>query len=294
MIVLALALGCGDGGLLAREEPPVSVRTWLPSDPGAGGGTLMLQVVHDASLEIEVSLPATPTLTLSPGDTARTERIGDRIVETREWRYSGESGHHEIPPFEATWTGPSGSGEAASSILFVDIGVESPDVGELADISEPPEKWQIPWGTAVGMVAVGGLVGAGLWFAFARGQRDLPPAPPESPDVLAIRAWEAVRRDPALTDHAKALALSRIFREYAEAVLHFPATAWTTTETLERLRDLPHLTEGNVPRAKRLLRATDRVKYADAIPGADLFEELDADLRAFVGTTRPHAWQEPR
>ena len=89
----------------------------------------------------------------------------------------------------------------------------------------------------------------------------------------------------------KAKALSSIFRDYAEAVLSFPASAWTTTEILEKMRSMSHLAEGNVPRARRLLRATDKVKYAEHRPGEDFFEDLDADLRAFVGSTRPHAWK---
>ena len=91
-------------------------------------------------------------------------------------------------------------------------------------------------------------------------------------------------------DFEKAQALSSIFRDYTEAALGFPASAWTTTEILEKLRSMVRLTEGNVPRARRLLRAPDRVKYAEQVPGRDFFEDLDAALRAFLGSTRPHTW----
>ena len=55
---------------------------------------------------------------------------------------------------------------------------------------------------------------------------------------------------------------------------------------------MQHLPEGNMARARRLLRATDRVKYAELRPGQDFFEDLEADLRAFVGSTRPRTWED--
>ena len=122
--------------------------------------------------------------------------------------------------------------------------------------------------------------------------RPVPEVPAEPPDTVAIRAWEAVRADEALDDERKAQALSRIFRDYTEAALGIPAVAWTTTEILGHLGRMANLPEGNVPRARRLLRATDLVKFAEKKPGTDFFEDLDADLRAFVGSTRPTRWDE--
>ena len=55
---------------------------------------------------------------------------------------------------------------------------------------------------------------------------------------------------------------------------------------------MAHLPKGNVPRAKKLLRATDLVKYAEVSPESDFFDDMDADLRAFVGSTRPRSWSE--
>ena len=75
--------------------------------------------------------------------------------------------------------------------------------------------------------------------------------------------------------------ISRIFREHVEA-------GWGLLRPLDHPRDLDHLQglqhlqSGNVPRAKRLLRATDRIKFADAKAALELFDELDAALRGFV------------
>jgi hypothetical protein len=38
---------------------------------------------------------------------------------------------------------------------------------------------------------------------------------------------------------------------------------------------------------RRILRATDKVKYAESRPSPEFFEELDSDLRAFIDATRP-------
>ena len=118
--------------------------------------------------------------------------------------------------------------------------------------------------------------------------------PPEAPDVVALRRWDAVRSDPKLDDFARAVALAVILREYQEAALGFPATTWTTSEILEKLSAMAHLPEGNVGRAKKLLRATDYIKFADAAARQTLFEELDDAFRVFVSTTRPRAWRGDR
>jgi hypothetical protein len=117
-------------------------------------------------------------------------------------------------------------------------------------------------------------------------------APAVPPDVACLRAWDAVRRDTTLSIDEKAAALSVLFRAYVEDVLGFEATARTTSEILEHLRGLTHLPEGNVTRAQRVLRATDRVKFAEHRPAEDWLAELDADLRAFVHSTRPSVWRD--
>ena len=164
---------------------------------------------------------------------------------------------------------------------------------ELADIAEPPRIWTVPWRVILVGVGLLGTVSLGIYLAFRVTRRgEAVELPPEPPDVAALRAWDRVRRDPALDDLARSLALSQIFREYTEVVLAFPATAWTSTEVLARLTGMQHLPEGNIPRARRLLGATDRVKFAGERGTEQLFEDLDSDLRGFVGSTRPRAWAE--
>jgi hypothetical protein len=200
---------------------------------------------------------------------------------------------YEIPPLTAVWTGPDGTTAVGRSVpLWVDLGVEPPRSGEPADIVEPATDGLMGWFVAAALLAATLAVGAALWRAVR--PRHVPVAPPaDPPDVVALRAWEAVRSDPLLDPHRKALALSRLFREYVEAVLAFPATAFTTTQSVDHLKSLPHLPDPNVPRARRLLMATDRVKYAEARVTGALFDELDRDLRGFVGDTRPRRVEAP-
>jgi hypothetical protein len=177
-------------------------------------------------------------------------------------------------------------GQAIAPSLFVDMGVDAPREGTLADITDPTQVDPFP----IVAVAVGSGVAllfiAGVWFAMRARPSEIPKAV-VPPDVVALRAWAKVQRDATLDDHARALAVSGIFRTYAEAALAFPATAWTSSEILRYLEGLQHLSKANLPRAKELLRATDRVKFADEAAADELFERLGADLEAFVQSTRP-------
>ncbi len=269
---------------------PVSAEVWI-EHATAEGGQLVLQTTYDPRGALDLPDPAVDGLDFNPAGPPEHERLGSRDVVTVRWDFKGGKGSYEIPALRVVWNGSGETVEGQTDPLFVDLAVEPPRPGELADIHDPRRVWTIPWlglGTTLGVI---GLLAGGIGTAFRLGRRRAPIAlPPEAPDVLALRRWAAVRHDPALTDLERAVFLAAILRTYSEAVLGFAATAWTTSEILERLGAMPHLPEGNVPRARRLLRATDRVKFAGGLAGAELFDELDADLRAFVDSTRPHAW----
>ncbi len=283
---------CGAPAPAPAPVAAVEARAWLEA-VGDGGGTLVVQVGYDPAGQVSWADPAVDRLHFVDAGPPQRERIGGREVLTSRWTFTGAPGSYEIPALVASWTGDGGPVEAATSPLFVDLGV--PPLGrdgELADIEEPGRVWAIPWGA----VAVGGGVSAlllgGVGLALWRGRRAPPPAPVDPPDIRVLRAWDAIRGDASLSDEEKATRLSGLFRAYVEEVLGFPATAWTTSEIVDRLGQLAHLPEGNMPRAKRLLRATDRVKFAGVRAGSDLFAEGDADLRAFIGSTRPRAWSD--
>jgi len=280
----------------ATPEAPVdgatvAVHSWLEA-ASDGGGVLVVQTRFDPTGEVDLPIPEVEGLAFEPRGEPVLERLGDLDVWTQRYDYRGGKGMYRVPALEADWRRDAEQLQAQSDPLYIDIGVEPPREDEPADIVDPSRILQIPWA----LIAAGGggllVLLAGAAVAFGRGStREAAVEVQEAPDVLAIRAWEAARTDPSLDDHGKALAIARIYREYTEVVLAFPATAWTTTEIVRHLTGMAHLPQGNVPRAKRLLRATDRVKFADHRPGGDLFDELDADLRGFIESTRPHNWQ---
>jgi hypothetical protein len=272
-------------------DSPVEVRLTLDGAPHNGRGAVVVQAWYDADGDLNLDAPAADGLVFAPDGAARTEHIGDREVVTQRYVFRGEAGSYEIPPLVAAWTGPAGNHDARTDTLFVDIDAEPPKVGELADIVEPERVRRIPW---LPILGVAGVVGAGLVIAFLpRRGRAPEPERPVPPDVACLRAWDEVRRDPDRDLAEKARELSVLFRIYVEAVFGFEATARTTSEILEHLRQLRHLPDGNVTRAQRVLRATDRVKFAEERPADhDWLAELDADLRAFVASTRPRVWAE--
>lgn len=273
--------------LLSAAWSAPTVEAWI--DTRASAPTLVVQVRAPDGEAWTLDVPKTQGLTLGDADTT-SERLngpqGPERVETRRYPLTGKGS------FIVEKVCAKGDGEpACASPLYVDLGAPR-DRSAMADIVEPGRLFPVePVLVALGALAALGLVALAVRAARRR-PREAPVVvlPPEDPHLAALRRWDAVRADPSLDDHAKALALSEIFRDYAEAVLSFPARALSTTETVRHLEQMSFLPRENIPRARRLLRATDRVKYAEATPGADFFEELDGDLRAFIESTRPKSW----
>ena len=288
---LALALlACGETAVAPGEVPPVETRAWLEGNPAKGQGILVVQTEYDPGGQVDLPQIDVEGLDFRGRDPVH-EVIGDREVLTQRYTFTGPKGSYEIGQLTSVWHGPDGDVAGASSPLFVDLQVDSKRPGEARDIVEPSRVFTVPWAPVLGLAGAGLLLAGGVWVAFGTSRtREEPEVAPEPPDRAALRAWEAVRHDDSIDDHDKAQALSRIFRDYMEQAMGIPAVAWTTTEILGHLGRMAHLPEGNVPRAKRLLRATDLVKFAEKQPGHDFFEDLDSDLRAFVGSTRPQQW----
>ncbi|MEM6925759.1 MAG: hypothetical protein AAF602_02425 [Myxococcota bacterium] len=288
LVLTALWLGCSRPGadVVQVDAPPVAVRAVLERKPEGGGGVLVVRVEHDRDVDIDLPTPVASGLTFELVDTPELEPLGARNVVTQRFRFSGSRGHYEIPPIAVAYPGADGeTATARSDAIFLDLETDPVEVGTLEDIVEAPET-----GNGVpGLLALlGGVVGGLLYALWPKGRpAEVVKRPPLPPHLAALHAWEAVRADAERTDEDKARELSVIFRRYVEAVLRFEATALTTSEILQRLLGLTRLPKGNVPRAKRLLRATDRIKFAEERPTDELIDELDADLRAFIEATRP-------
>ncbi len=178
--------------------------------------------------------------------------------------------------------------------LFVDP-EGPPPRPEMVDIQEPGAIVRI-WPFVLGLTLLGALLAAlrWLWPLLPKPRRKVEVVPDQvtSPAQLALARWQPIFDDAAMDPYDKALALSEIFRGYLEGTFRFPALSWTTTESLKHLQSEPHMTAPLLPRASRLLRATDRVKYADESTTTELFQRLDDDLRLFIAQTRPSMMQE--
>lgn len=283
-MIWAFLLACGP--VAVDEVGALEVHTWTVDRTGSGG-VLVLQTRGEQGLTYDLPVPEVEGLTFSPDGDPIQERLGEHTVITQRWRYTGKKGSYEVPALVIQ----SGEIEAKSDPLWVDLGVDAPNLEQLGDIVEPRAPLVIPWKIILGVLTflVGSVAAVGYALSLLL-RREPKPEVVLPPDVRALDAWATVRSDESLTDELKASALSNIFREYTEEVLAFPATAWTTTEILERLSGLKHLPEGNVPRAKRLLQATDLIKYAEEEADGEFLDHLDADLRAFIGGTRPRGW----
>ena len=115
---------------------------------------------------------------------------------------------------------------------------------------------------------------------FKRLKKPAPPPPVVPADQEALAAWAAVLAEATLDDHERALALSQIFRRYLERVFSLPASAFTSAEVLALLQ--AELSDIHLGKSKRLLSATDRIKYARRGGGSALFRSLDEDFRERV------------
>ncbi|MCB9663128.1 MAG: hypothetical protein H6732_03375 [Alphaproteobacteria bacterium] len=253
----------------------------------------------DPELVVTVTAPAGRSWSLAEpthdqvrfsGRDERVEQVGGRTVTRRRWAVHGPPGGHRVDGLCAVVEG-SADPPPCADVLWIDIGVK-PDRKEIADIVEPdPVGPGVPWAwLAAGTLLLGAGAGALAWRRRTAPEPEAVPVAEEPPHLAAIRRWEALRDDPTLSDHDKAVGLSEVFRTYVEATLGFPARAWTTTQTLAHLGGLDALPKLNVPRARRLLMATDRVKYAEVPPGESFFDQLESDLHGFVDATRPRSW----
>lgn len=293
VLLLTLALA-QEPATTSAPDVPLTVDATLEGDPSKG-----------AKLRVRVTAPPDRPFTLDPlrldpvqvGELAtRDERIGDQVVRTLVTPLVVPPGSHALEGICASFDDAPGSPVCAETV-WVDVG-EAPDRQGMADIVEPSAVSRVFRWVAIA-AAAGLLVLALVVVLLRRLRRPRPVAPPapvvdEPAHVVAWRRWEALRDDATLSDHDKALGLSEIFRAYAEASLSFPARAWSTSETLTHLESLSALPRTNIPRARRLLRATDRVKYAEVAPGDHFFAELEDDLRGFIEATRPTRLPEER
>lgn len=255
MISLVLALACSG-------EPvalPPAAAVWVESRK------------VDAGVAARLHAPATTVLPAVEGLTFTQVSTGDD--GSAVWEVAGAKGSYVL---DIPGPGP----EQKPVPVYVDIGVDGPTGGTMADLASPPPEtppiWPYLLAAALGFAT---LVFAAI-AAWKKWKPIPPPAPPERPDVVALREWSALRRRSDLVPSDLALELSAVYRRYLDATCVWPATSRTTREIVDNLA--AQLTATELDCARRLLSAMDLVKFADREAQVSLFEQLDLDFRRLV------------
>ena len=279
------------GVTLATAQTPTDLQIYAQLvEPEGRGLTNGVRVVVTAPRAFSYTLDEPDEVAGLEISEARASReaIGPNDVLTATWVFTGKPGRYVIPSLCAR---PQTGSPACAAPLYVHLG-NAPDRSELVDLHEPEPvgSWGdvVPWWSlaALPLVLAAGLL---VWT-----RRTVPEAegPVEERPLhqQILEAWADTRADTALTREQKAFVLSELFRRYLDGMLAFPAMAWSTRETLAHLKTLPALPDPHVQRARRLLRATDLVKYAERRPDGDFFDGLHDDLTTFIDATRPRHW----
>lgn len=265
ILALLLLVGCPDEPTPLSPAAPI----WVEARKVADGKPVR---VHAPG---ETVMPAVEGLVI--------QQVSSGDDGTAVWEVSGKAGSYilEVP------------GAGGLVPVYVDIGVDGPTGGKMADLATPPPSPPPVWPYVLaGVVGLGTLIAAAL-AAWKRWKPIPPAAPPEAPDVIAVREWRALRARTDLVPAELALQLSAVYRRFLDATRVWPATSRTTREILDNLG--AELTAAELDCARRLLSAMDLVKFADREDPTRaglvaLFEQLDADFRQLVSPPgRRHA-----
>jgi hypothetical protein len=282
---MALMVGCGSSPVLPPlAPPPVDVEVRVEQTVVASGEAVVVEVTTWTRDDwtLPPALPGASELDTVARGTDGPAVVGDRVRMVATYELSGADGSHVVvvPAVEAV--GPADQTRTIEPPpVFVDIGTSPGALDGLVDPEAIPEASDAfpPWMlAAAGAVAVGLLL---LVVALVRRARTQPLPPPLPAEVVARDAWSAARRD-ELDDHALALALSQIFRGFLQAVTGFPMLTRTTREIVQHLEQEALLNTGLLPRTRRVLDATDRLKFAREGGGQAFFDSLQIDFLAVV------------
>ena len=289
--IFALLAACGEVALPPAADAPASVAAAVV-DKQVGEGepvvlTLRTRLAEGWTLG-EVGL-AVEGLEVDGQAPSAPRQVGAYTVAEQQLELTGPNGSYVIDVAPVVATGPGGETlELDPDPIFVDVGVQGP-ASTLSEFEAAPPPAETPWAWIAAAVAalllLGGL-GAWRWSRRGEGPTEVPPTPLEQ----ARSDWAAARSawtTGSIDDHALSVRLSAVFRAWLEATLGFPATARTTREILSYVEHHGLLVEDDRARARRLLDATDRLKFAREGGGAAFFEGLDGDFDAVLRAAQP-------
>ncbi len=289
----------------ARAEP--AAPNWAPTISARADRTqahlgdpiaVTIQAVHrrDVAVRLGDTLDL-GALTLLDRSESRTDLADGRARTEIVLRLAAFAlGELALPPLEVTTVGPGGATYAARTkpVLLTIASLVGDDPDPKPRPNAPPlpllvPDWRLVWAAAatLGLAAV---VAAILWARRRAGRRarTRPAAPAEPPDIIALRALDALgRADWLARGEVKRfhLRLSEVLRQYLGARYTFDAVESTTAEIVARLgapqRGL------DVAALDRLLSLCDLVKFAKYRPPDDGSRAALAAAVGLVERTRP-------
>ena len=293
--LFVLLAACESGDVLPALAPPqADVEVWLVQAKVPSGEPAMVTVQTTAAegWSFQPIVPYADDLEVSLVAESGPATVNDRQVVSRQYAMSGPDGSYVISTTEGEATGPGGQSRTFESVpLFADIGVDGPTGGPMDGFATAPQPEPKPWREMIlAALAAAILLSLILWWRHRRAQRATVAPPPVPPHILAQGAW-ADARATIKDEHAQAVRLSMVLREYLEARTGIPASKATTSEIWEALsrsgvdgRPINDALKGHIA---QILDATDRLKFARVGGGAEFFQALDAHFGVIMRVTRP-------
>ena len=293
--LFVLLAACESGDVLPALAPPqADVEVWLVQAKVPSGEPAMVTVQTTAAegWSFQPIVPYADDLEVSLVAESGPATVNDRQVVSRQYAMSGPDGSYVISTTEGEATGPGGQSRTFESVpLFADIGVDGPTGGPMDGFATAPQPEPKPWREMILAALVAAILfSLILWWRHRRAQRATVAPPPVPPHILAQGAW-ADARATIKDEHAQAVRLSMVLREYLEARTGIPASKATTSEIWEALsrsgvdgRPINDALKGHIA---QILDATDRLKFARVGGGAEFFQALDAHFGVIMRVTRP-------
>lgn len=289
-----------------------------------------LRVVVDAptsSITTADRLTLTFTLSVGPGYSAPTMKIGDRLgpFTVVEQKSSGPAvtpqftrvvhtlvlepflpGDYEIPPIEVLSVPVAPEPGARAGEKFQSLSVttapitvevasvlknaaEEADVAGIKPIAAAPVNWRpIIAGAGAGALALGALGVALVVVARRRANRPAPPPPP-SHEVALARLRELRSRNLIQNGEHKVFfaEVSDILRAYIEERFGLMAPERTTEEFLREAATTGWFDADEVRTLRRFLTSCDLVKFADQRPAPEDGDRTADIAQSFIERTRP-------
>ncbi|HET6343809.1 MAG TPA: hypothetical protein VFH51_02705 [Myxococcota bacterium] len=262
--------------------------------------TYSVEVQHNPGIEVELPEPGARIAGLRITDAGRDpeETVDGRVRQRRWYKLRADLvGSYVLPPLAATYHGaggaPPGETEMKTSEIFIEVASVMPTDGSASDIHDlkplQEVRYRPRWPYALAALAVAALLAAGViqWLR----RRNLAPLPPPTPaHEVAFAALNGLRR----TNFADAEAvrryyfqISEVLRTYVEERFRLNATDLTTEEIFARLPEVTELAPAESLRLRAFLADTDRVKYAQHMPGSEEIAQTYERALGFVEATAP-------